>query len=107
MLRDAGTSVGTLSVIGGGARSGYWGRVIAAVLDTPLVYLKGGEVGPALGAARLAQLAVDGGAPAEVCAAPPVAQVVEPDPSLADRLAPKLDRFRAAYPRVTPKQKEI
>ncbi|PAX06735.1 xylulokinase [Sphingomonas lenta] len=107
VLRDAGTEVEKLSVIGGGARSSYWGRIIAAVLDTPLVYLRGGEVGPALGAARLAQIAVDGGAPADVCAAPPTSHVVEPDRAVADRLAPKLAQFRAAYPRVTPKQKEI
>lgn len=105
VLRDAGTKVSKLAVIGGGARSSYWGRIIAAALDTPLVYLRGGEVGPALGAARLAQIAVDGGAPAQVCAPPPVAHVVEPDAELRDRLAPKLQQFRAAYPRVTPKQK--
>lgn len=107
VLRDAGTEVEKLSVIGGGARSSYWGRIIAAVLDTPLVYLRGGEVGPALGAARLAQLAVDGGAPAEVCAAPPVSHVVERDRALTDRLADKHQQFRAAYRQITPKQKGI
>lgn len=107
VLRDAGTEVEKLSVIGGGARSSYWGRIIAAVLGTPLVYLRGGEVGPALGAARLAQIAVDGGAPAQVCAAPPISHVVEPDAALADRLADKHRRFRAAYHQITPKQKGI
>lgn len=104
-LTDAGTRVERLSVIGGGARSGYWGQVIAAALDTPLVYLEGGEVGPALGAARLAQVAVDGGDPAEVCAAPPVSHVVEPDPELVEKLSPKKRLFRAAYPRITPNPK--
>jgi xylulokinase len=103
-LRDAGTTVDTLAVIGGGARSGYWGRIIAAAFDTPLVYLQGGEVGPALGAARLAQVAVDGGDPVRICAAPPVARVIDPKPELVDRLAPKLAAFRAAYPRITPKK---
>jgi xylulokinase len=106
-LTQAGTRVGQLRVIGGGARSSYWGRIIAAALETPLVYLKGGEVGPALGAARLAQVAVDGGDPATVCATPPVAQVVEPDPRLIERLAPKKRSFRDAYPRVTPKMKGV
>ncbi|QDX24610.1 xylulokinase [Sphingomonas suaedae] len=103
-LRDAGTQVSQLSVIGGGARSGYWGRIIAAAFEVPLVYLKGGEVGPALGAARLAQLAVDGGDPASVCAAPPVSQRIEPEPDLIDRLAPRKALFRQAYPRITPKK---
>lgn len=102
VLREAGTEVAELAVIGGGARSRYWGQTLAAAMDVPLVYLQGGEVGPALGAARLAQLAVDGGNPAEVCVAPPVAHVIEPDAALADRLAPKLAAFRDAYPRITP-----
>jgi xylulokinase len=96
-LRAAGTVPAQLSVIGGGARSRHWGRIIASVLDTPLVYLKGGETGPAIGAARLAQLAVDGGTPADVCSAPPTAHVVEPEAGIADRLAAKRERFRAAY----------
>jgi xylulokinase len=103
VLREAGTSVSSLSVIGGGARSRYWGETLAAALDVELVYLQGGEVGPALGAARLAQLAVDGGTPAEVCVAPPVSHRIAPDAQVAARLAPKLAAFRNFYPRITPK----
>jgi xylulokinase len=100
-LREAGTQVDELAVIGGGARSRYWGRTIATAMNARLVYLEGGEVGPALGGARLAQLAVDGGDPVEVCAAPPVAEIIEPDSTLAERLAPKLAAFRDAYPRIS------
>jgi xylulokinase len=96
-LREAGTRLEELAVIGGGARSRYWGTILAASLDARLVYLDGAEVGPALGAAKLAQLAVTGRSATEVCTRPPVVHVVEPDPALADRLAPKLDRFRRAY----------
>ena len=100
-LIEAGTAISTLSVIGGGARSSYWGRIIAASLGVPLVYLEGGEVGPALGAARLAQIAVTGQSVAEVCTRPPVSHVIEPDAALAQALAPKLARFRAAYPLIS------
>ena len=100
VVRDAGTTVERLSVIGGGARSHYWGETLAAAMNVELVYLKGGEVGPALGAARLAQLAVDGGTPADVCQPPPVSHVIAPDPALVDRLAPKYAAFRDAYPRI-------
>lgn len=102
VLRESGTVVERLSVIGGGARSRYWGETLAAALEVELAYLKGGEVGPAMGAARLAQLAVDGGTPAEVCVAPPVSHIITPDSSLVDRLAPKRAAFRAAYPRIKP-----
>ncbi|UVO53086.1 xylulokinase [Sphingomonas sp. SUN039] len=97
-LREAGTMVETLAVVGGGARSQHWGRVIAAALDARLTYLDGGEVGPALGAARLAQIGATGATIADVCTRPPVRAVIEPEAELADRLAPRLERFRAAYP---------
>lgn len=97
-LREAGTTLDELAVIGGGARSQHWGGIIAAALGVRLVYLKGGEVGPALGAARLARLALTGEAPADVCIRPPVTHAIEPDPLLAERLAPKLAQFRSAYP---------
>ena len=103
VLREAGTTVERLAVIGGGARSRYWGQVIAAAMEVELVYLQGGEVGPALGAARLAQLGVDGGDPADICVAPPVSHSIVPDPALVSALAGKKAAFRQAYSRITPK----
>jgi xylulokinase len=93
-----------LSVIGGGARSTYWGRILAAVLDLPLVYLKGGEVGPALGAAKLAMAAIHGGDPAQYCTSPPIDHVIAPEPDLQDRLADNHQQFRAAYGRISTKE---
>jgi xylulokinase len=104
-LRDAGTTVEQLAVIGGGARSAYWGRIISAAFETPLVYLRGGEVGPALGAARLARVAVDQADPGDVCAPPPIERVIAPDQRDIELLAPKKDAFRAAYPHISPKVK--
>ena len=97
-LRAAGTEIEALSVIGGGSRSRHWGRIIASVLGVRLDYLDGGEVGPALGAARLAEVAVTGVDPAQVCIRPPVRESITSDPDLAARLAPGLEKFRAAYP---------
>jgi xylulokinase len=105
-LRDAGTKVSQLSVIGGGARSAYWGRIISAAVETPLVYLRGGEVGPALGAARLAQVAVERGDLRAICAPPPVERVVEPQAADIELLAPKKAAFREAYPHISPKMRE-
>ena len=96
-LREAGTKVETLSVIGGGSRSRFWGTILAAALDVRLQYLDGGEVGPALGAAKLAMISASGASAAEACTAPSIRHVIEPDPALADALAPKLERFRRAY----------
>ena len=59
VLKAAGTRIEHVSVIGGGARSALWGKMLASILDTPLTYRDGGEVGPAFGAARLAQIAIE------------------------------------------------
>ncbi len=56
-LIEAGATIDKISVIGGGARSMWWGGVLAAALKRPLIYRDASEVGPALGAARLARLA--------------------------------------------------
>jgi xylulokinase len=98
VLNAAGTQVERLSVIGGGSRSGHWGQILAAALGVTLDYLDGGDVGPALGAARLARMAVTGASAAEACPRPAIRTSIAPDPALADRLAPKLEKFRAAYP---------
>jgi len=95
-LREAGTQVDTLSVIGGGSRSRFWGTILAAVLGAKLRYLDGGEVGPALGAAKLALTADTGLDANDACTSPPVREVIEPDHALAERLAPKLEKFRRA-----------
>ena len=101
-LRAAGTHIPVLRVIGGGARSAYWGKILASVLETPLIYSKGGEVGPALGAARLAHIGVTGASASEVCTAPPVAFTIEPDATLTATLARKRALFKAAYPALKP-----
>jgi xylulokinase len=95
-LSEAGTRVEEMLVIGGGARSRHWGRILSATLGTRLIFVGGGEVGPALGAAKLAQIADTGATAQEVCTRPPVVHAIEPEPVLAERLAPRLARFRAA-----------
>jgi xylulokinase len=96
-LVQAGATIGPISVIGGGARSVWWGRVLAAALRRPLVYRDSSEVGPALGAARLARLGVGGEAIDEVCLPPPVRAVIEPDDRDIECLAGKRDRFARLY----------
>ena len=51
-LIEAGATIDKISVIGGGARSMWWGGVLAAALKRPLIYRDASEVGPALGAAQ-------------------------------------------------------
>jgi xylulokinase len=97
VLVEAGASIDNISVIGGGARSMWWGRVLAAALKQPLTYREGSEVGPAYGAARLARLAKTGEAPTDVCKPPAVRTVIEPNHRDVEQLAPKRQLFSQLY----------
>jgi len=97
VLREAGTRIDRVALIGGGARSALWARILASVLGRPLALLRGAEVGPALGAARLAQLGTSARPIAEVCAEPPLEREVSPDAALAEHYARRLPRFRELY----------
>ena len=69
--------------------------MIAAALDREIVRYRGGEAGPAFGAARLARLAATGEAPEDVCKPPEIADVTPPDPAL---VAGVRQRFANASP---------
>ena len=97
VLLEKGGTVGEISVTGGGARLPYWGELLAAALNRPLTYRLGSEVGAALGAARLARLALGGERPEAVCVAPPVERVVQPDAQLAALLAIRRRIFVRLY----------
>jgi xylulokinase len=97
-LLASGTAIDRLTVIGGGARSPLWGRLLANALGRPLVYRAGAEVGPALGAARLARMGVTGAGATEVCAPGGILHTIEPDPEGMERAAEGLARYRRLYP---------
>jgi xylulokinase len=100
-LRGAGTSVGTLSLLGGGSRSPYWAQLIADVLDLTLALHSGGEAGAAVGAARLGHLAC-GGDEAAVCSRPPESRAFAPSGERREGLAGRRERFRRLYPALAP-----
>lgn len=79
-LHAAGLAPDSITVIGGGSRSAYWTQMLADLSGRALTLRAGGEVGPALGAARLAHLALEPDATLDaVCPQPPVVAVREPD----------------------------
>jgi xylulokinase len=97
VLLESGGHVDEISMTGGGARLPYWGDLLAAVLNRPLTYRTGSEIGAALGAARLGRMAATGESPAAVCRLPPVVRVVTPDPRLAGMLAQRRGHFVRLY----------
>ncbi len=101
-LAAAGAEIDTVSLIGGGARSALWGRILASVLDRPLNYHSGAQFGPAFGVARLAILAVTGADALSVCTAPVVERVIEPDAALGASYRERYARFRRLYRALEP-----
>jgi xylulokinase len=90
-----------LALVGGGARSVFWGDLLASTLGIELEVSEGNEAGGALGAARLGWLAA-GGTLAEVCresGAP--ARVHAPQPALAALLKARHARFCGLYQALT------
>src|SRR3984957_6680986 len=96
-LAEAGVEIERVGLIGGGAKSLLWTRMIAAATGFTVVRMKGGEMGPAYGAARLARIAATGESPEAVCLPSQIADVTEPDPKLADLFARQRERFTALY----------
>jgi xylulokinase len=103
VLIEAGATIDKISVIGGGARSMWWGGVLAAALKRPLIYRDASEVGPAFGAARLARIAKTGERVEDVCQPPPVRAVLEPNTRDIEQLAPKRRRFSNIYQDLKPR----
>ncbi|WP_448249883.1 xylulokinase [Thalassotalea agariperforans] len=97
VLLDAGTTINQVSVIGGGAKSPLWGKILASVLNRPLTYREGGEVGPAFGAARLARIGVTGLAASDVCQAGKVKNIIEPDANMQAFYAEQHQKYQAIY----------
>ena len=97
VLEKKNPSIKSLSVIGGGARSSWWGEIIASALDMPLTYRQAGTVGPAFGAARLARLCLNADTIEDICTPPPISHTIEPNADLRDLYAERRQSFKQLY----------
>lgn len=94
-LEATGLALGEITVIGGGSRSAYWLQMLADIFGRPLCQREGGEVGPALGAARLAHLALEPNQPVgTICPVPLLKQIFYP---VAERHAYFRDARRPTF----------
>lgn len=101
-LRDAGADISELSVIGGGARSLYWGKILSSAFGLPLHYRGGAAVGPAFGAARLARLCLGKDSAADICTPPHIEHTALPDETLKDLYAERRTTFQKLYKTTEP-----
>ena len=96
-LRQTGALPKTLYAIGGGAKSDYWLKLLATVLQIELQVPEDGDFGPALGAARLAQIACCGSDYNSVMRSPTVSRVVKPEANLIDAFEEAYQNFRQNF----------
>ncbi|GAA4651786.1 xylulokinase [Kistimonas scapharcae] len=99
-LHATGITINEMTLIGGGARSPLWRQILANILNMPLSYRRGGEVGPALGAARLARLSLYDDKPSDIteaCPVPALLERIEPNPEKACLAQLRQEKFRRLY----------
>ncbi len=98
VLSEAGPVPDTLIAIGGGTRSDFLLQVMADAMGCRLGRAESADVGPALGAARLARCASGDGNAREVMSKPDVPRWFEPDAARSASLRLRLEGYRALYP---------
>lgn len=98
-LEQAGTSLSRVTAIGGGSNSDYWLSLLATVLNLPVETTVSGDFGAGFGAARLGLIAATGEKPEDVCVAPSVERVFEPDAALTAAWHDAWQQYRSLYQR--------
>lgn len=97
-LHDMQFTPEEIALIGGGAKSAYWRQMLSNITGVTLTYCEGGEVGPALGAARLAQLAMNPHhSIQDICPVPNVIQTHVTDPKRHAIYQQKRQQFKQLY----------
>ena len=84
VLEQSGIQPTDTTLIGGGSRDSFWRQMLADILQRTLTFREGGDVGPALGAARLAHIAIAGTDCIDrICPVPNLKEIHKPNLELA------------------------
>ena len=103
VVHACGVKPQSITLIGGGARSSYWRQMLADISGQQLDYRTGGDVGPALGAARLAQIAANPDVPVtRLLPQLPIEQQHQPDAARHALYQPRRETFRRIYQQLLP-----
>ncbi|WJG08654.1 xylulokinase [Aliiglaciecola sp. LCG003] len=97
-LHASGAAATEITLIGGGAKSPYWRQMLADVLNSKVIFRQGGDVGPALGAARLACLALEPARSIDsICPVPETVEAHYPDPTKISMYQQRRNIFKQVY----------
>ncbi|MGJ4943656.1 xylulokinase [Bradyrhizobium sp. HKCCYLS1011] len=97
-LGDSGQPITEFDLVGGGSRSPLWAQIAADVLGVVVHRVEEGEVGAAVGAARLGRMAATGADPAVVCRRPQRLASFAPRAPLVAAYDDAYARWRKLYP---------
>ncbi|WGE64834.1 xylulokinase [Actinobacillus equuli subsp. equuli] len=101
VLHETGVKADNIALIGGGAKSAYWRQLLADITGRTFEYRTGGDVGPALGAAKLAQIALNPNEDiANFCQPLPLEAVYQPNRSKFAEYQDKRSKFAEIYQRL-------
>jgi xylulokinase len=101
-LRSVQPGLARVSLIGGGSRNAYWAQMMADATGLQVVRHADSEVGPSLGAARLAWLACDAGEAARIFQAPAVVDEFAPRSAEQARMQERAMQFAGLYESMVP-----
>ncbi|QMD45912.1 xylulokinase [Citrobacter freundii] len=103
VVHACGIQPASITLIGGGARSEYWRQMLSDISGLQLDYRTGGDVGPALGAARLAQIAMNPQRPlSDLLPQLTLEQAHYPDAGRHARYQQRREIFRRIYQQLQP-----
>jgi len=102
VIAHAGVAIDTVSVIGGGARSAYWGEILATALHRSLIYRQQAAIGGAYGAARLAWYCKHGGEFSAAFPMPAIEHIINPITANYSRFSTKQRVFDELYQPLKP-----
>jgi xylulokinase len=101
LLTQAGSPCAVPGLIGGGAQSLLWCRILSTVLGRNLARYDDADLGPSLGAARLAMIGEGGRDIADIATPPDREEVISPFLDQIERYDRRFEAFKAMFPAVS------
>lgn len=98
LMRKAGNSIKQATMTGMGTRSSVWMQMLTDIFNIDLLQNEAAEVGPALGAARLAMIGCTGANIDEVCSSNPSVKHFVPNSAVSCEYQSIMKRFQTLYP---------
>lgn len=99
VLQNAGSSIGSLMVVGGGTKNKLWLEILATITGLDIELPDAAHLGAAYGAARLAMAGANPDTEIQsIFAKPKIKAVIKPNLSVQKHYQNKFEQFKKLYP---------